>query len=493
MVSPKLSGRSLHTAKFWLYNEIKSGRAFLSLASEKAYLDSFLDQHALYEYSRRLKDEGYEFSQPRPYTIPKKGGQVRHCLHVPIQDRLILTASLIESWPQLINQLGWSQGTIDFNRPLPTDPNDTEWFLHFRDNFRDFRNTMKSAEQNGHLRISDIKHFSHSIDKAYIISAMTKSGFDEKNIWLWNNALSLWGQSAHHDAPDIWRNEKTVLPIGYVFTDILQKLVLDWLDRKMTNQNNAPIGSYGRYNDNLFVTGNNESIADKRHHILGRYTALSGFTLHEQSQETFAIEPFLQPLWDQVREEWQAETVTDLDYGDLPETLLFKAYETLISPRRNDQDTKPQQPLFNFILNRLGKKGIVTNPADLPQLASEHPDKASQIIKYVQRIGEKGYQAREGRVIVEQRQYWRQAITQLNAAYLKENTSDYIKHLYLNFLSDTLDKNPDMLDINTVYSACQSCCHNDSFLVRPVFEKLAGKCLFAINPRLKSVAQLTKN
>lgn len=482
-----ITGKSLHLAKYWLLDEINSGRAFLRFDSEVSFLRSFLDQHALYEWSRKIQSEGHVLSQAVPYAVPKANGSTRDGIYVPIQDRLVLTASLIESWPQILEQIGWSQGSVDYNRPIPKEPNDTEWFLRFRDDYADFRGTQKKWENQGHLRVSDIKQFSKSIDTGAVVMAMINAGFSQDITDLWHEAFRSWGHTMHQHNPQAWPDEKRVLPIGYAFTDVIQKLVMDWVDRKMVQKLAGSQDAYGRFNDNLFVASGSAQRANRLQDDLHRYVQLSGMELHEETKKTFSIEPYLQPLWEDIRQEYQPEQVEELDYTNLPQPLLTKAYERLLSPRRDEGTTIPAQPLFNFVLNRMGKQGIVNTVTDLPQLIAEHPDKVGHIMTYVRRIGDAGYNGaeKEGRAIVEQKTYWRAAITHLNASLLGHDTPSYHAHIYLRFLLDVKAHSPDMLDTNTLQCACFAANDMDDVIVQPLFTQLAKSVGFGYNQRNK--------
>lgn len=370
---------SLRIARHWLVTGLEKARDFIVLQDDIDWLQSLtppmLESLALRCHC--LWPEKIQF-----VDIPKDDGSFRHVMIPSVRDRLLVTALVVDNYDAILSNVTCIHTPgIDYQYPLPRNPQDTGWVNEWKNQFRAFSNRARELEEAGQVVLhTDIKNFAPSCDFERLIDSFVLAGWKDQCIETMVKFMEHWGKEGFSG-----------LPQGMVITEILAKAYLSRVDAAMADVRGI---TYFRYSDDIRIAGADREAVQAGRATLESMLAPLGLRLNrsktyfsgENSRaDAWKIEAVYDPLL-------QAQGIAQGLKEDVtvPVAILEAVYRQHLSPRR-DQPDLPHQTLFNYTINRLSKKNSAIAHPDLAHLMQEHPGKMLDLIRYAVQTGYQDY------------------------------------------------------------------------------------------------------
>ena len=370
-----IASGDLEIARQWLLAGIEKKRGFLAFEKERAYLESLTPKHLS---QIALTADKHTPQNIEVIHVPKSGREFRSVPWINVGDNLIATATVAASYPILQSSLAEYQGAVDYRNLLPEDPKSIEWVGTRHKDFLDFKNRIRTSEQDGKFVYQgDIRAFGPSCNISKILNTLGEIGMAEEHRALLESYLLAWSSS-----PDI------NMPDGTVLIDFLLKVALLPVDEECVNSGLE----YFRYGDDVCLVAATQEGLESSISVLRGIVEAEGFKLNERkaritgpniNEQSLYLDHFFDPVMSDMG---YASKFTDLDTNNVPVDVLEAVYEQHVSPRR-DGSGYVWQTVFNFTLGRLGSTGSQIAFDDLPALLSSYPDRARRIFTYVGRAG----------------------------------------------------------------------------------------------------------
>lgn len=332
---------------------------------------------------------------PRPSkfaAVPKAGGLIRPGTILDLDDALVYNFLVGRLLHSIIQQLRWSQGSVDTAYPLPPTAEAAEWtgigFLVWR-NWRDQSNTRLSALGVEYVVVSDITGFYENVDLQRLASDIRGVGADPEIVSLLQSCLRNWA---------LPRNEG--IPQGYSASDILAKLYLDGVDRNLRNDGFTHV----RYVDDIRIFCQTKLEARKAIRRLTAHLYPRGLNLQSAKTQILdkrkarrkfngvdeIITDLNQKLAAEISEDTggyvrPAEVLQALAQhaGPAPE-VLERAFSEHFSA---GSDTPFDATLFHYLLVRLGKVGSRLAVPYCLGLLETRPEETGSVLDYLSAIG----------------------------------------------------------------------------------------------------------
>ena len=171
---------------------------------------------------------------------PKEGWLVRPGAVLDLKDEVVYTAILGAFHEQIWTVIGWSQGNPDISCQLRQAPNKIDWVYSGFRPWREFQKKSLAALASDvrYVVFTDISAFYENIDLAYLNSILLQAGVDQDLLRLLGKCLNRWAQPRAKGIPQ-----------GYTSSDILAKLYLSNVDRRLKTSGFRHL----RFNDDLRI------------------------------------------------------------------------------------------------------------------------------------------------------------------------------------------------------------------------------------------------
>jgi hypothetical protein len=162
----------------------------------------------------------------RVIQVPKARSLMRPAAVLEPEDAVVFNVLLGRAFPEITRHLRWSRGSVDTAYPLTDSGADLHWtqlgFLPWQ-NFRSRSLAQLDSDETEYVVHTDITGFYENIDLQRLDSALREIGVPKEVVSLIQKCLRAWAFP---------RNDG--IPQGYSASDILAKLYLDSVDRKLT-------------------------------------------------------------------------------------------------------------------------------------------------------------------------------------------------------------------------------------------------------------------
>jgi hypothetical protein len=330
---------------------------------------------------------------PKPMfvcDVPKGGGLIRPGAHLSYADRLVYTACVGACLPAIHEVLGWAQGSVDFSYQLASDSKNPDWIRNRFGGWRDFDQTSLNyiRDQTEFVVFADITAFYENIDIGLLISDLKATGAPQFAIAQLSTCLNKWSQIPGRG-----------LPQGQTPSDILAKLYVNNIDRRLTKQRYR----YVRYVDDMRAFFSTLREAKQFLVDISRLLRKRGLCVQSAKARIVTAEDARGEIENVTRvlknvcDEFIAEVVEVAGFGDpyleiaetdallesspdeTPIEVIERAYQVHVieSPEQFNKT------LFYFLLNRLGKQKNDFALSHVLEMLEPHPEETQEILKYL--------------------------------------------------------------------------------------------------------------
>ena len=326
---------------------------------------------------------------------PKDGWLVRPGAVLDLKDEVVYTAILGAFHEQIWTEIGWSQGSTDISCQLQQSPATRAWVHSGVRQWRKFEEKSLTALESdvSDVLFTDVSGFYENIDLVQLASDLRQVGVDPVLLSLLSKCLNHW---AHPRAKGI--------PQGYSSSDILAKLYLNSVDRRLSNSGLNHI----RYNDDFRIFCPSATAARKALLELNILLYNRGLNLHPAKTEIIGsqaarrriegVTPKIQSVRSRLRQELMAISADAGPYATLadirravgnspnaptPEVLEQTFQDHFVPSLPDDSFNKT---LFHFLLSRLGAaKSRIAVDYSLAMLALR-PEETEHVLRYLEAI-----------------------------------------------------------------------------------------------------------
>lgn len=412
-----ITSQGFTTALAWLKTGIEGRREFAPLQSD-------LDELHAIEASgfEHFQKEFAQYTPGRldPYRVPKGSGKFRDVFYMPVFDRVVTLGLLLSDYDKLRHSIHAASSGTDYHTPLPVDAADAQWFLRYKDEYAAFRTRTHGLQKSHHhMAFTDITNFAPSSSHVILHSKLLSAGMDPQRAFKFIGILKTWAKN----------DGLTGTPQGYCMTDLVSKIYLRGLDSHI-RWNHKDVQFY-RYNDDLRLASIDPEALKAAFGELVLYCGNHRLKISDQktvwhrpgqaqnkAKDSIQVEPYLQPCWDGLRltDKSLADSprdVGELDLNDLPVNFLRALGNQYLQ-------TDIPSTLFNFIIRRMGKKGIGLEQDRILALADGQPERLSIVLEYTKQLHDAGRSVGA-------------LIAPLHAVC---STEPYDQYLYVRFLDD---------------------------------------------------------
>lgn len=370
---------TLRLAQNWLIAEVESERCIVKEPYGIDYIRSMSNEGLLWVSETYPRT----FSDPKLLQAKKENCGIRLSHYVPLSDRLLLIAAIVSNYDAIYHYLKQGAKPVNYDRPLPENPNDIYLLQDHREFYQDFRGRIiKDENDNKHIIHGDIQNFAGSIYRDKLIGLMHGMGMTGESIDVIQAAFDKW-KSKGIDG----------IPQGYAFTDIFLKIAMQPIDEVM--QAEFPNVSYYRYVDDIQLSSDDKDTLRRAYDFLKNRLSENGLFLsdkktiyaspdkkgirHSFDSASF-IEDFKQAL---LTARWSEKAeLTDID-------VIQHAYKSFVYPGGVDTKGAPKY-LTSHILRQMRKNGINDFVQDLPRLMDKFPERTFKLLQYAAEIKNDG-------------------------------------------------------------------------------------------------------
>jgi hypothetical protein len=320
---------------------------------------------------------------PKPKWLLRKG------YVLDLRDEVVLNAILADFYPQLWEALKWSQGSVDIAYQLKAPSADIAWMQSTLSGWREFNDkSMKYLSQGySYVAPADITNFYDNIHLELLHSDLNAIHVNENLLEIAIRCLQRWATP----------NGKGI-PQGFSGSDILSKLYMNVIDRRMVEEGY----SYIRYVDDIRVFCKTKNAAKRALSDLIYLLAKKGLALHSGKTKILEAEAARKdysgtiPLIDAINKRLAEEMHLDpyVNWVELEKT--FKENPTVVPPEILElafkehvveNDGEFNKSVFRFLLTRLGRvKSMAAVDYCLHSLY-QHPEEMNHVLKYFSDIG----------------------------------------------------------------------------------------------------------
>lgn len=366
---------SLSLAKRWVADEMTANRPIISYPFELHELQVLTDQD-LADMVSRIPE--WDFAIPHAVDYPKsRKGEYRTAHYLPVQDRLVLTAAIIESYDHIYRAIEPFNGLVNYDRPLPQSAADFAVGNH-HDAYQAFKGRIWADEKKGRWIVhNDIRAFASSCRGDYVTEELRRIGMNADNAGMFARAFVAWKDGG-----------LTGIPQGYLITDYLLKLMLVDVDRQMTDIKGV---SYYRYVDDIIIAADTKEQAKDAHHKLQDILATKKLALKETEMHfakpnetghghSYRPEGQIERIANTIREFRQMHPALQNDPMPTHDELVRVAYKRFMSPSNPDRENCPKY-LISYLLREMRKNGMDDFVSELPALIRSYPDQAAKLLK----------------------------------------------------------------------------------------------------------------
>lgn len=339
---------------------------------------------------RQVVDGSYLPGPIEVCDVPKGGGLVRPGVRLSVADRVVYTAAVGACIDQLDRATRWSQGSCDFATRLnPAKLHEKEWLRNPFKGWKEWHDrSLQQVDSNSveYVLTADIAGFFENISIALLRSDLARIGCPPDVVNLIALCVNNWAR-----CPD------RGLPQGVMASDILAKLYLEPLDRRIRGESIRHI----RYTDDLRLFAQTKEDAQRALVAVTRFLRERGLTLQSHKTQIRpagdAREEFdgIVPAIERVRKGYVDEVVAaglmaadvslpmaqvdDLATGEIEPEVLHRAFETFVV-----KQSEPNKSMLNFLLRRLGSQKDDFGVDECERRLRTHPEHTSSIVRYFQ-------------------------------------------------------------------------------------------------------------
>jgi hypothetical protein len=329
-----------------------------------------------------LNQSNWRFQKPQPIQIPKSSdGDMRMAYYIPVLDRLIILAAFMSDYNKVYNAVEPFNGHVNFDRPLPADPDHNFMDFNYRPAYQGFKQKLwDHMAQSDYLLHTDIRTFADSCDTNYMIRNLRDIGMNDASIDVVERAFDTWKAS---DISGIIQ--------GYSFTDLMLKVYMFPID-KIMSEKFSNVGYY-RYVDDIVLASDN--CDDLFEALSNLQTVLQGQKLSLKRRETRLQHPGTNGL-NHAYDPVSVMKTIDIDnrvnhivYGGddqlktHPDALCF-AYDVYVNPHTRQKDSSKY--LISYILREMRKSRMSQIADDIVDLMNEYLQRVEKLLRAAQEI-----------------------------------------------------------------------------------------------------------
>lgn len=334
----------------------------------------------------------YKASPPTLYPMPKAGFIPRPGVKLDLKDEIVYTALVGAAAPCIEKRIRWAQGDPDVAYQMCQDTSRPMWVKRGGRISRQWR--LKSIQKLGTeaawVAFSDIAGFYEQIEHRKLIFDLESVGIDSDVLHLLSQCLPIWSGPRNRG-----------LPQGYSASDVLAKLYLDVVDRRLRDDGYIHL----RYVDDLRIFCTDQRTAKVALHRLselwrwrGLYPNSEKTSIRAQADarvEIDGVTPKIQSIEEEFDRELREEYGISDPYlplerlerrepeeADSPSTeVLERAFEKyFLAEDANDDEF--QTSLFRFVIRRLGQRRSRAAVDYALEMLTYHREETAAILEY---------------------------------------------------------------------------------------------------------------
>ena len=336
-------------------------QSFIDHPYEIILIESDLDNW-LESLREKIAANEYNPNRSKIIDIPKSNWHLRPGNILTIEDNVIYSALLLDSFEKIKEGVGWSSMTTRFSSILKENKNGNVWFEFELDGWTKFREESLKLIKQGykHALFTDISAFFENIDIQRLIYDLETLEVPKDNRELLSKCLNRWAEPRGRGIPQAFRT-----------SNILAEVYLNMIDKRMSSEGVIHL----RFVDDVRIFCKNESNAVKSLHLLTRLYREKGLNLQtakthirdekDAINEISGVSHIISKLRGEIIKEIQESLELENPYSTpyelryLIETkkieidlrVLIEAFEKYFLSK---DAIKFDKSLFHFIINRLG-------------------------------------------------------------------------------------------------------------------------------------------
>lgn len=386
-----------------LVEQPKSGRAFAVNAFEQELVETDLDPW-LGTLKAAVVGGNYTPGALQICGAPKGGDLVRPGALISLSDRVVYTAAVGACVKRIVEATRWSQRKVDF-APLfhATHPHQRQWLLKpFKgwELWTERSVALLDRRSTRYVVTADIAGFFENVSIKRLRNDLVRIGCQEDVVQLVAGCLNKWAGLVGDRG----------LPQGVLASDILAKLYLESLDRRIKDDGHMHV----RYADDLRVFCRSHVEARRALVLVTELLRERGLTLQSAKTEIRPASAALRaefagavPLIKALHAEWIDEAI---DSGVIPEgyaSVPVSVIDDLVDlePEAMDPEVirrafkvfvleaeRPNRSMFRYLLRRLASLDDDFAAGYCSARLMSHPEAAPEILRYFADLGEAALQ-----------------------------------------------------------------------------------------------------